>query len=133
MERTIFRTVCGLLTVFALANAIRMMLDPLGWFAAIPELALTGAANAHFIRDIGTAYLASAAGLALAAWRPTGSVGALLVTTIFMAGHAVGHLVDIAEGCAAAPGGTPADWLGVILPGTVTAGLCGWSFRFRRA
>ncbi|MBX3446475.1 MAG: hypothetical protein KF765_06960 [Parvibaculaceae bacterium] len=131
MEQRLFRLLCALLAAFAAANGARMALDPLGWFASIPELALTGAANPHFIRDVGTAYLASAAGLALAAFRPAAGFGALLVAAIFMAGHGIGHLVDIAEGCAARPGGTALDWFGVIVPGAITAALCLWSLRFR--
>lgn len=131
MERHSFRLLCASLAAFAAANGARMALDPLGWFASIPELGLTGAANPHFIRDVGTAYLAAAAGLALAAFRPAQGFGALLVAAIFMGGHGLGHLVDIAEGCAARPGGTATDWFGVILPGALTAALCLWSLRFR--
>ncbi|MBX3506177.1 MAG: hypothetical protein KF895_11920 [Parvibaculum sp.] len=131
MEQRLFRLLCALLAAFAAANGARMALDPLGWFASMPELALTGAANPHFIRDVGTAYLASAAGLALAAFRPAAGFGALLVAAIFMAGHGIGHLLDIAGGCAARPGGTALDWFGVIVPGAITAALCLWSLRFR--
>ncbi|MBO6635912.1 hypothetical protein [Parvibaculum sp.] len=120
------------MAAFALLNGGRMVLDPVGWFASIPDLAVTGAANGHLIRDVGTAYLASATGLAFAIWRPAQAMGVLLVAAIFMAGHGIGHLVDIAEGCAAAPGGTATDWLGVIVPGAITAALCGWSLRFRQ-
>lgn len=127
----IFRLLSVLFALFAALNGARMVLDPLGWFASIPELGLTGAANGHFIRDVGTAYLASAAGFALAAFRPSQGFPALLVVAIFMAGHGVGHLADIAGGCAAAPGGTTTDWFGVILPGALTAALCLWSLRFR--
>jgi hypothetical protein len=132
MEMTAFRGICGLVAAFALLNGGRMVLDPVGWFASIPDLAVTGAANGHLIRDVGTAYLASATGLAFAIWRPAQAMGVLLVAAIFMAGHGIGHLVDIAEGCAAAPGGTATDWLGVIVPGAITAALCGWSLRFRQ-
>lgn len=131
MQQRLFRLSCVLLAAFAAANGARMVLDPLGWFASIPELGLTGAANAHFIRDVGTAYLAAAAGLAFAAFRPAQGFGALLVAAIFMTGHGIGHLVDIADGCAARPGGTATDWLGVILPGAITAALCLWSLRLR--
>lgn len=131
METKAFRTICGLLAALALLNGSRMVLDPIGWFASIPDLALTGAANGHLIRDVGTAYLASAAGLAFAVWRPSAATGALAVATVFMAGHGVLHLVEIVEGCAAAPGGTAIDWMGVILPGALTAGLCGWNLRLR--
>lgn len=131
MEQRLFRLSCVLLSAFAAANGARMVFDPLGWFASIPELGLTGAANAHFIRDVGTAYLAAATGLAFAAFRPAQGSGALLVAAIFMTGHGIGHLVDIAEGCAARPGGTALDWFGVILPGAIAAALCVWSFRFK--
>ena len=131
MEQRLFRLSCVLLAAFAAANGARMALDPLGWFASIPELGLTGAANGHFIRDVGTAYLAAATSLALAAFRPAQGFGGLLVAAVFMGGHGIGHLVDIAEGCAARPGGTPLDWFGVILPGACTAALCLWSRRFR--
>ena len=132
MELAAFRGVCGLLAAFALLNGGRMVLDPIGWFTSIPDLAVTGAANGHLIRDVGTAYLASAAGLACAIWRPAQGAGVLAVAATFMAGHGIGHLVDIAEGCADAPGGTVTDWLGVIFPGVVTAAPFGWSLRFRQ-
>lgn len=131
MEWLVFRLLAGLLALFSLLNGIRMVVDPIGWFASIPDLALTGAANGHLIRDVGTAYLASAAGLGVAAFRPRFASAALLAPAIFMAGHGLGHLVDIAEGCAAAPVGTATDWLGVILPGFLTAALCVWGLRFR--
>ncbi|PKQ03307.1 MAG: hypothetical protein CVT72_15195, partial [Alphaproteobacteria bacterium HGW-Alphaproteobacteria-11] len=70
MEQTVFRILAALLGVFALLNGGRMVADPIGWFASIPDLALTGAANAHLIRDVGAAYLASAAGLGAAAFWP---------------------------------------------------------------
>lgn len=132
MGLAVFRGICGLVAALALLNGGRMVLDPIGWFASIPDLAVTGAANGHLIRDVGTAYLASAAGLAYAIWRPAQAAGALAVAATFMAGHGIGHLVDIAGGCAAAPGGTVTDWLGVIFPGAVTVALCGWSLRFRQ-
>lgn len=133
MERNIFRAVCALLAAFTLLNGARMVADPIGWFASIPDLAVTGAANGHLIRDVGTAYLASAIGLAFAVWRPGLATPLLLAPALFMAGHGAGHLVDIAGGCAAAPAGTMTDWLGVILPGLAVAGLCGWALRFRPA
>ncbi|MEQ8281738.1 MAG: hypothetical protein RIC04_03115 [Parvibaculum sp.] len=56
----------------------------------------------------------------------------LLAPAIFMGGHALAHLADIAAGCAAAPGGTATDWLGVILPGALTVALCIRGLRLRR-
>ncbi|MFN4353105.1 hypothetical protein [Parvibaculum sp.] len=45
----------------------------------------------------------------LPAFRPAQGFGGLLVAAIFMGGHGIGHLADIAGGCAARPGGTPLD------------------------
>jgi hypothetical protein len=133
MEQTAFRVLAALLALFAALNGARMVADPIGWFASIPDLALTGAANAHLIRDVGVAYLASAAGLGAAAFWPRVAAPLLLAPAIFMGGHALTHLADIAAGCAAAPGGTATDWLGVILPGALTGLLCVWGLRFRQA
>lgn len=132
MEQTVFRVLAVLLGVFALLNGGRMVADPIGWFASIPDLALTGAANAHLIRDVGAAYLSSAAGLGAAAVWPRFAAPLLLAPAIFMGGHALAHLADIAAGCAAAPGGTATDWFGVILPGALTVGFCLWGLRFRQ-
>jgi len=132
MEQTAFRVLAALLGVFALLNGGRMVADPIGWFASIPDLALTGAANAHLIRDVGAAYQASAAGLGAAALWPRIAAPLLLAPAVFMGGHALAHLADIAAGCAAAPGGTATDWLGVVLPGVLTVALCAWGLRFRR-
>lgn len=50
----------GLLHVI---NGLFMLADPAGWYAAVPGVTATGPMNAHFISDIGFAFLASGAGL----------------------------------------------------------------------
>jgi hypothetical protein len=102
-------------------NALWMLADPLRWYhdlpAAVPD---TGPFNAHFVRDIGCAFLAAGVALLWAAfvrpWRTP------LVTTaaLFIAAHGVLHVFDTARGA------VPSDhwWLdlpGVYLPSVVLA------------
>lgn len=43
--------------LFSLANGAFMLLNPMGWYYAIPTIPATGPANTHFIADIGIAYI----------------------------------------------------------------------------
>jgi len=52
----------GLLYV---ATGLWMLASPEGWYAAVPGVTMTGPNNHHFVSDIGLAYIASGAGLAL--------------------------------------------------------------------
>jgi hypothetical protein len=96
-----------LLAAALAANGLAMLLDPPAWYAAIPGVAYTGPLNTHFVRDIGCAYLASAAGLAWRAWRPAQGAPAALLGAGFLLLHAAVHL------------------------GETLAGLCGWSALLR--
>jgi len=87
----------GLLGLYYALSGFTMVLDPQGWWNRIPGIEETGGYNAHFITDIGIAFMASAAGLLWAAWallkaRP--AAGALLPATIFVTGHALFHIVE---------------------------------------
>ena len=46
-----------------------MLVSPAGWYASIPGVPMTGPFNWHFVIDIALAYLISATGLLIAAWR----------------------------------------------------------------
>jgi hypothetical protein len=48
------------------ANAIFMLWNPLRWYEIVPTATITGPPNHHFIRDIGLAYVGSAAFLGVA-------------------------------------------------------------------
>jgi hypothetical protein len=61
-------------------------------------------ADDHFLRDVGTFYLAMGTGLLLAVRRPSWRVPVLFLVTLQYALHTVNHLVDIGD---ADPG-----WLG---------------------
>ena len=89
-----------LLGLGLVANGLFMLTVPAIWYARVPGVVDTGPFNAHFVRDIGAAYLVC--GLALVwfamrpAVRPAAQIGAA-----FLAVHALIHLWDTAAGRAA--------------------------------
>ena len=120
----------GLLALAALAftiNALSMLTDPAAWYAAVPGVTHTGPFNAHFVRDIGVAYLTLAgllAGAILLLRHASVLVGAV---TLYLALHALLHIWDVAADR------LPLDHLlidapGVFLPPLVT-GLMAWWLR----
>ncbi len=79
------------------ANGLTMLADPSGWYAMVPGVVETGPFNAHFVRDIGVAYLVAGVALAWCAFdraaRPAALAGAA-----FLALHALVPLWDAAAG-----------------------------------
>lgn len=92
------RIVAGLLAVFLAANAASMLIAPLPWYDAVPGVVATGPFNAHFVRDIGAAYLVAAIGLGWFAWRPREGWPALTAGALFLTVHAAIHVYDAACG-----------------------------------
>jgi uncharacterized protein YjeT (DUF2065 family) len=78
-------------------NGLVMLGFPADWYATVPGVIDVGPFNAHFIRDIGVAYLVSGAALVwlaiTPAARPAAQAGAA-----FLALHAVVHVWDAAAG-----------------------------------
>jgi uncharacterized protein YjeT (DUF2065 family) len=78
-------------------NGLVMFGFPADWYGTIPGVVDTGPFNAHFIRDIGVAYLVSGAALVWLAVnpaaRPAAQAGAAFLTL-----HALVHLWDAAAG-----------------------------------
>jgi uncharacterized protein YjeT (DUF2065 family) len=97
------------------ANGMFMLAAPETWYALVPGIAETGPCNAHFIRDVGAAYLVAGAALV---WfdqakraRPAALAGAAFLTL-----HALIHIWDVAAG-REAPLQFALDIPLVILPG----------------
>jgi hypothetical protein len=88
----IFGAVC-------LGNALWMLAGPLHWYhelpAAVPD---TGPFNPHFVRDIGTAFLAVGAALVWAALAQPLRAPLLAVAALFLGGHALVHVYDTLRG-----------------------------------
>jgi hypothetical protein len=91
------RTVLGLIAACFLANGIFMFGWPEAWYVAI-DVAHTGPFNAHFVRDIGCAYAASAGGIFYFVWEPDRGRPAALVGISFLGLHGVVHLWDTLAG-----------------------------------
>lgn len=91
------------------ANACAMLLVPRLWYIHLPGVADTGPYNAHFVRDIGCAFLVAALGLAWRAWRPHTGWPAALAGAGFLLLHGGVHVAE------------------------TLAGLCGWGSLLRDA
>jgi len=82
-----------------LANGVWMLFDPLRWYhdlpAGVPD---TGPFNAHFVRDIGCAFLTLGVGLVWGAFRPGWRIPLVALAALFSLAHAVLHAYDTASG-----------------------------------
>ncbi len=82
-----------------LFNGGWMLLFPQSWYTNLPaDVPHTGPFNAHFVRDLGVAFLVSGVAFAWSARNIDRSYPVHVGLTIFFTGHAVIHLVDIASG-----------------------------------
>ncbi|MBC8030296.1 MAG: hypothetical protein H7Z16_09310 [Pyrinomonadaceae bacterium] len=88
--------------VFSLLNLFNgawMLLFPQSWYTDLPAaVPHTGPFNAHFVRDLGVAFLVAGVAFAWSARNIDRSYSVHLGLTIFFTGHALIHLVDIATG-----------------------------------
>jgi hypothetical protein len=92
------RNVLGWILGSGLAiNGAAMLAVPAGWYGAVPGVPETGAFNAHFVRDIGAAYLAAGAALLWFALRPAERAAAQ-AGAAFLTLHALIHVWDMAAG-----------------------------------
>ena len=80
-----------------LFNGLIMFAIPAAWYANIPGVAETGPFNAHFVRDIGAAYLVAAAALIWFAASPKAQ-SAVQAGAAFLTLHALVHLWDAVAG-----------------------------------
>lgn len=83
-----------MLGVGGAANGAFMLAAPPLWYDSVPGLAHTGPFNAHFVSDIGVAYLVASLALLARAWRPR-YWPAAIAGAAFMIGHAIIHVLDI--------------------------------------
>jgi hypothetical protein len=90
-----------LLGLGLVGNGLIMLAVPAPWYALVPGVVDTGPFNAHFVRDIGAAYLVCGAALVWFAMRPAARPAAQ-IGAAFLAVHALTHLFDAATGREAA-------------------------------
>lgn len=84
--------------VTTLANGIFMLVKPLDWYVFVPTVVTTGPPNAHFIRDIGLAYIGSGLILLYAAANPVRRWRAAVVGGLWLTFHGLLHIYEVAAG-----------------------------------
>jgi hypothetical protein len=111
------KAVLWIIAIMTLGNGAFMVLAPESWWATVPGVADTGAFNAHFVRDVGAAYVAAGLGRAWFAARPRERAAAL-VALAFLGLHALFHVLEFAAGHG---GGGMTAILAVIAPTVIAA------------
>jgi hypothetical protein len=86
-----------LLGLIHAVNGLLMLAAPLAWYQAVPTVPGTGPFNPHFVRDIGSAYLAAGLGLLWLARDARAWAGAF-VGSLFLGLHALTHVWDLLAG-----------------------------------
>ena len=116
------RAIAAVLALAMGGDAIVQLTAPLWWYGAVPGVIATGAFNAHFVRDVGAAYLVAAIGLASFARAPETARPAVAMSAAFLSLHAAIHIFDAA--CGTRPlQDVIRDAGGVYLPALVTLTL----------
>jgi hypothetical protein len=96
------------------ANGLAMLYDPGGWYGLVPGVPDTGPLNAHFVRDIGCAYMVAGGALVWLAGDARARPAAL-AAAVFLTLHALVHVAD-AIGGRAHGGHLPFDLVAVFVP-----------------
>lgn len=91
----------ALAALIALGNGLTMLIDPFGWYDMVGTVKATGPANAHFIRDIGLAYLLCAGLLGYAAFNLPMRWGSALAGSTWLALHGSLHVWEVTAGLCA--------------------------------
>lgn len=118
------RTLFVILAVVNLANGFWMLFAPQSWYLNLPAgVPDTGPFNAHFVRDIGAAFVTMGGASLVAVRQARARRGVLLATAGFYAFHALVHVDDIVRG-SLGHDHWRIDLPGVFLPAIVLAVLC---------
>lgn len=88
--------------LIALGNGLKMLVDPFGWYDLVGTVKATGPANAHFIRDIGLAFLLSAVLLGYGGSNLALRWGAALAGAGWLLAHGLLHVWEVLAGICAA-------------------------------
>jgi hypothetical protein len=87
-----------LAAVTTVANGVFILAKPLDWYVFVPTVVTTGPPNAHFIRDIGLAYIGSGLILLYAATNPAARWRAAVVGGLWLTFHGLLHIYEVAAG-----------------------------------
>ena len=84
--------------ITCISNGAFLLAKPLDWYVFVPTVVTTGPPNAHFIRDIGLAYLGSGLILLYAAANPIRHWRAAVVGGLWLTLHGLLHIYEVAAG-----------------------------------
>ena len=118
----------GLLGAGLAGNGIFMLASPETWYFAVPGVTSTGPFNQHFLRDIGLIFVLIGLGFLFGAARPGSRVLLWSMGAIWLSGHALFHVWEVAVGICG-PEVLPRDFPAVTLPALIAVALSVWSLR----
>lgn len=124
------KTLCiGAAVVLGLAagaNGLFMLAAPGDWYAAVPGVTTTGPFNQHFVRDIGIIFILVGTAFLVGAARPRFRVALWAVPTLWLCGHALFHLWEVAVGISG-HSAMARDFPAVTLPAIIGIVLTLWA------
>jgi len=86
------RALLGAFAIFAAATGLFLLAAPHTFYANVPGVAATGSFNAHFLRDVGLAYVTLTVGAAFALFRPEYALPVTAMAAADLLGHAALHV-----------------------------------------
>ncbi|PJI43407.1 hypothetical protein [Ferrovibrio sp.] len=112
------------------ANGVFMLVAPEAWYFIVPGVTATGPFNQHFLRDIGLIFLFLGSAMLIGAARPHLRVLMWGAAAVWLWGHALFHLWEVAVGICG-PSVIVQDFPAVTLPAIIAAALTLWAIRER--
>lgn len=131
MLKTICVAIAVVLGISALANGLFMLVSPVDWYFAVPGVTTSGPFNQHFIRDIGLTFLLVGAAFLVGAARPGQRAAAWGVSAVWLCGHALFHLWEVAAGICG-PSALVRDFAAVSLPAILGLFITAWAIAASR-
>ncbi len=129
MKLDVWVVAVGVVAVGGAANGVWMLIDPAQWYEHLPAgVPDTGPLNAHFVRDIGCAFLTMSVALAWALWKPAVRSALVGIAACFYVAHAILHVHDTLRGLVDS-GHWLLDLPGVYLPALL---LMAAAYRWQR-
>ena len=123
--------IAALLGVALIANGAFMLVAPADWYVAVPGVTATGPFNQHFLRDIGLIFLLLGGAFLVGAAQPHLRVALWAAPSIWLTGHALFHLWEVAVGICS-PSVIPRDFPAMTLPAIIEIALTVWAIHQSR-
>ena len=123
--------IAALLGVALIANGAFMLVAPADWYVAVPGVTATGPFNQHFLRDIGLIFLLLGGAFLVGAAQPPLRVALWAAPSIWLTGHALFHLWEVAVGISS-PSVIPRDFPAVTSPAIIGIALTVWAIHQSR-